>query len=276
MEIALETCINKYFIKCDEIYKSEKFNDEYIVDGKCIYEVIRIIDGVPVFLKEHLERLKNSIDLEKENHTITMNEVNLMVDRIICANEIDNGNIKIVINKNKIFIFSILHSYPTEEMYLEGVKTILYFGQRNNPNAKVIDMDFRGKVNKEIAISGSYEAILVNDEGYITEGSKSNIFMVKGKRVFTAPVEGVLPGITRGEIIKACNKLQLIVEEKNINYEEIKDLDGLFISGTSPNVLPIKEVQGVVEYHKVENIIYRIKNEFEEVIKRNLNNYRRI
>ncbi len=160
-------------------------------------------------------------------------------------------------------------------MYSNGVKTILYFGERHNPNAKVIDNSFRGKVNEKIDASSSYEAILVNSKGYITEGSKSNIFMIKGDEIITAPVEGVLPGITRSEIIKACKELGLRVREENIHYEHIKNLDGLFISGTSPKVLPINEVEGIIKYDKIYKRIYDIKDKFEELITRNLKNYKR-
>jgi len=87
-----------------------------------------------------------------------------------------------------------------------------------------------------------YEAILVDDDGFITEGSKSNIFMLIGSEVLTSKVENVLPGITRQFIIKTCKKLNIVVHEKNVHERDIKSLTGLFISGTSPNVLPIKEV----------------------------------
>ena len=158
-------------------------------------------------------------------------------------------------------------------MYEKGVKTILFFGERVNPNAKVINDEFRNSVNAKIAESDSFEAILINRDGYITEGSKSNIFEVKGDVVYTAPLEGVLPGITREKIIEACRELNLTVEEKNISHEEIIDLDGLFISGTSPKVLPIKEVENVVSYDSICPVIKDIKSKFDEIIKRNLKNY---
>jgi len=98
--------------------------------------------------------------------------------------------------------------------------------------------------------------------------------MIKGDEVITAPVEGVLPGITRSEIIKSCEQLGLKVKEENIQYEHIKDLDGLFISGTSPKVLPINEVEGIIKYDKIYQRIYDIKDKFEELIAINLKNYK--
>jgi branched-chain amino acid aminotransferase len=270
----MENCINDYFIKNDEAYERAEFQDIYVVEGKCIYEVIRIIDKSPLFLNEHLHRLENSLKLEEKKNFISMDIVKEYIGKLITLNRVENGNLKLVINKDNLFIFFIKHSYPTKDMYSDGVKTILYFGERHNPNAKVIDNSFREKVNEKIVTSGSYEAILVNHEGYITEGSKSNIFMVKGDEVITAPVEGVLPGITRSEIIKACYEIGLKVKEENINYQELKNLDGLFISGTSPKVLPINEIEGIIKYNKIYHRIYDIKDRFEELIMKNLKNYK--
>jgi branched-chain amino acid aminotransferase len=180
------------------------------------------------------------------------------------------GNVKLVFNfnENNIFLaYFVKHHYPSEEEYENGVKTIFYHGERKNPNAKIINMEFRTAVDKEIIEKKAYEAILVDRNGYITEGSKSNIFMVKGKTIITSPLEGVLPGVTRSVIIELCKKLSLKVEEKRIYYRDITDLDGLFISGTSPKVLPINEVESIKFNSSHSEIIMKIMDEYDKVIK---------
>ena len=157
------------------------------------------------------------------------------------------GNIKITyeVYEKILKIFFIEHSYPSSEMYENGVKTILYFGERENPNAKIVNENFREKVNKEIKDKNVYEAILVDKNGYITEGSKSNIFMIKDNKLLTSPVKAVLPGVTRGEIINLAEKLEIEIKEVEYKYSDIDKLDGMFISGTSPKVLPIKSVNNI-------------------------------
>ena len=91
--------------------------------------------------------------------------------------------------------------------------------------------------------TNAYEAILVDENGNITEGSKSNIFMIKDKQLITAPVNFVLPGITREIIIEGSKNIGYSISEENVNYKNIGDMDGLFISGTSPKVLPIRMVE---------------------------------
>lgn len=264
---------SEYFIKNHKAYAVKEFQNLYITEGKAIYEVLRVIEGKPLFLKDHLLRLEKSLELARENSFYDSIKIERDINQLIALNKIHKGNVKIVINNGNLYVFSVTAYYPGEDMYRDGVKTILYFGERANPNAKVEDNSFREKVTREITEREAFEAILINNKGYVTEGSKSNIFMVKGEGVYTAPAEGVLLGITRDKIIRACKELNLKVEEKEIKYEDIKNLDGLFISGTSPKVLPIKEVEGIIKFSNIYGKIYDIKNQYERIIKEDLNQY---
>ena len=172
--------INEYYIDNGKLRKLEEWREEG--EGKLIYEVIRIINGKPLFYKEHYDRMINSFKLNNYKNDITYDEVLNDINNLVKSNNKTLGNIKIIFNtkSNEFKIFFIKHSYPTDEMYKEGVKTILYFGERENPNAKVINNSFRGAVNKEIKKNDAHEAILVDRNGYITEGSRSNIFLIKG------------------------------------------------------------------------------------------------
>lgn len=263
---------NKYYILEGNLETSEEKINTILQEGKIIYEVIRIINGYPLFFKEHMERLINSCNLMNIKCPIEEKEIFENIRRLCTYNNVEIGNIKLIINSitKKYSIYFIHHSYPEKEQYEKGVKTILYHGERNNPNAKVVDNNFRGKVNEKIKETGAFEAILINNEGYITEGSKSNIFMVQNSKVLTAPVEGVLPGITRAKILEVIETLNLELEQINYHEKFIKDLDGLFISGTSPKVLPISFVENY-KFDIKNKIIEQIKNAFEEVIKDDIN-----
>ncbi len=214
------------------------------MEDKIIYEVLRVIDGKPIFLENHLKRMKNSFELINENFGLSYEDISMKIDDLIKTENKFEGNIKITygVHEKILKIFFVEHSYPSDEMYEHGVKTILYFGERENPNAKIVNENFRQKVNSEIKDKNAYEAILVDKNGYITEGSKSNIFMVKDNELLTSPLKAVLPGVTRGEIIKIAGKLGIKVKEVEYKYSDIDKLDGMFISGTSPKVLPISSV----------------------------------
>lgn len=239
--------VNRFFIEDGHLDSTKNFNDEGNDKDKVIYEVMRIINGKPLFLEAHLKRMEKSFELMKKGFSYEYNKIGEYVEKVICANDRKDGNLKITFNieKDEMKVFYIKHSYPTEEMYRNGVKTILYHGERKNPNAKVMDGEFRGKVNEKIKKENAFEAILVDGNGCITEGSKSNIFLIKGDRVLTSKVEAVLPGVTRGEIINICNRAGIDFEERDINYKELEEVDSMFISGTSPGILPISKVDNI-------------------------------
>ncbi|BCZ48650.1 branched-chain amino acid aminotransferase [Clostridium gelidum] len=244
------------------------------MEEKIIYEVLRVINGKSIFLENHLSRMKNSFELINEKFTLTYEEISRKIDDLIKSENKVEGNIKITygVHEKILKIFFIKHSYPSNEMYDTGVKTILYFGERNNPNAKIVDDNFREKVNSEIKEKNVYEAILVNQNGYITEGSKSNIFMVKDNELLTSPINEVLPGVTRGKIIKIAEKLGIKVKEVEYKYSDIDKLDGMFISGTSPNILPIKSVNNI-NLDSNNDIIRKLAIEYDNDISQYLKNH---
>lgn len=278
----MDKCINQFFLFGNEIKKSEEFVDYNTANRKSLYEVIRISDGIPIFLMEHLERLENSAEIMKYRLSITRDEIIGGILKLIKENKAIDENLKLVINyipssenrenrklEEKFLAYFVPHTYPLKQQYDYGVKTITYHGERNNPNAKVINNTFREKVNEQINNKNVYEAILVDNEGFITEGSKSNIFMVKGSTIITSKVINVLPGITRQFIIKTCQKLNIKFKEENILERDLDFLDGLFISGTSPNVLPINSVNELSFNSSQNPTIKLIMNGFDVELNEN-------
>ncbi|WP_027633881.1 aminotransferase class IV [Clostridium hydrogeniformans] len=271
----MEKALNEYFICDGKKICVKDFNEEDIISKNNIYEVIRVIDGVPLFLKEHMDRMKKSFSIMGIEQLFNYEDLNKVIDDLVTFNNRKEGNIKVVYaaDRNRLSSYYIPYSYPKENLYKEGVHTIAFHGERENPNAKVINNGFREKVNEAIEQNNAYEAILIDNEGRITEGSRSNIFMIMNNTVITSPVEAVLPGVTRAVIMKVCGKLNLNIEEREVHEEELKDLQGLFISGTSPKVLPIKSVDSII-YNSYNNpiilsIIRGYENECEEYIKTN-------
>lgn len=251
----MSEAINNFYLENGILKEITSWTDES--DGKVIYEVLRIMNGKPLFYEEHYDRMINSFRLSNYDFKLSKDRIYRFILELVKSNNVDVGNIKITFNlKTEILrVFFIKHSYPTSDMYREGVKTILYFAERENPNAKIVNNSFRADVNRKLKETNSYEAILVDRNGYITEGSRSNIFLVKDNYIYTSKVEAVLPGVTRTEIIKVANNNGLNIIEENVRYTDICEFDVLFISGTSPNILPICAVNG--EQFNVNNELLR-------------------
>lgn len=274
----MSECINKYFIYNSEIREVHSFKDDFTENGNAIYEVIRVIKGVPIFLDRHLKRIQNSAKLINKNIWFDEKEIEEKLINLIRINDTKEGNIKFIFfygnedkEKNLFLSYFIKYHYPSQVQYEEGVSTILYHGERKNPNAKIINNDFRKKVDEKIKEAQVYEAILVDKSGCITEGSKSNIFMVKDSKVITSPLENVLPGVTREIIINLCKKMGVEILEERVNYNSIKELDGLFISGTSPKVLPIKKVNDLSFESSRNTVVLKITTAYNDAIEEYIN-----
>lgn len=233
-----------------------------------IYEVIRIIEGKPLFYEAHYDRMVNSCRLSNAEMKINKDSLKKNIELLIKINKFSEGNLKITFEgKEEILrIFFIKHSYPREDMYALGVKTILYYGERTNPNAKIVNNNFRKDVQEKIRERDAFEAILVNRENNITEGSKSNVFLIKDDILFTSRVELVLPGVTRTEVIKVAKENNIKVVEENINKDTLEEFDAAFISGTSPNILPISQVENI-KYDGNNKLLRKLMGLFQEKIK---------
>ena len=221
-------------------YQAEMSADIY-------YEVIRIIGRKFLFLDDHLERLKSSIKntglVFPGNKTICES-----LKALLSENRYTEGNVKICLrkiseNEAELLCFFTPWFYPDVSSYQSGVQLLSYSHERPNPGIKKWDDKFRNDVRQCIRDHGVYEALLLNKQGEISEGSRSNVFFIDASnKIITPPEHSVLPGITRKYVIQICKDQGLKVEERVVSLKELKKLSSCFISGTSPKVLPVCRV----------------------------------
>jgi branched-chain amino acid aminotransferase len=245
-----------------------------------VYEVLRIMNGVPLFLPNHLKRLEISASMLKKRVPFSNPEFNKLIQELIITNKIIEGNIKITLEyqENASVIQSLIgfipHSYPSPQEYTNGVKTVTSIDQRINPKAKVQNDELRTRLNNLMKKENAYEAILVHPEGFITEGSRSNIFFVKDKTIITAPDELVLGGITRDFIIKICKEKKISIQFEALKFPDINKMDGAFISGTSPKVLPINKIDSC-NYTLPNPGIQYLTQEYDNLIQTYINTHQK-
>lgn len=268
-------CVSQKFLLDDKVKDVKDFNDKFLREGKSLYEVMKVVKGEPIFFEDHIKRLYKSSLMTELKIWLNEDEIKNNIKKLCVINGIEDINVKIIFNYNKgkksFLAYFIESEYPSEDMYLNGVPTSLYFAERENPNAKVINQNLRDSTNEVIKETGVYEVILVNKDNYITEGSRSNVFMIKEDRVITPPVQEVLPGITRKYVFEACKNLGYKIIEKNVKCNEIEKMDGIFISSTSPNILPIFNINDK-NFNPKNSVIQNIRREFDSIIEKYIEN----
>jgi len=238
----MNECKGKKYILNGNLQPAEMFDKSLIYEGNSVYEVLRMTRGNPIFFSDHMERLGTSVKLQKKK---ILADIPTLRDAIINLSRSDKkreSNLKIVFNYNgdayNWLIYYIEPIYPTELQYRNGVKGILFFAERKDPESKVINHKLRSSIYHKLILEGGYEAILVNENNLITEGSRSNIFFLKGETLVTAPDNVILNGITRKHVLQICSEHKIRVEFSCVSADNIRDYDAVFMTGTSPMVLP--------------------------------------
>ena len=210
------------------------------------YEVIRMIDGKPLFLHAHYERFLGTVSSVDQPVPFTEEELREKLCALADENGVKNYNAKLIYNDfdngGHVYLFLTHTSYPSDEMYRDGVKTDFLQVERENPHAKIINASLRDQADALMKAEGLFEAVLLDRDGNVTEGSKSNIFFIKDGCLCTSPADGVLLGVTRTQIIDIAQRAGIRTLEVKIPRTEIGSYSAAFISGTSPKILPIAEM----------------------------------
>lgn len=216
---------------------------------KNIYEVFRVISGSPLFVNDHFVRLEHSLDKSDINYT--HRSIKLIKEQILKLCKENNkyfGNVELrilVTEEGKVirFLGFISHYYPEPVHYIEGVKVDYIEAERDNPTVKAKYTSTRQQANLFIKDKQQYEVLLVNNNDQLTEGSRSNLFFIKGNVIYTAPDDMVLCGVTRLNVIRLLKRMHYKIIHKAINTSDIGSFEAAFLCGTSPGVLPISSIR---------------------------------
>ncbi len=278
----MEECIGKYLVINGESVLCREPGIQIDEKRKSIYEVLRVMKGVPLFIEDHLERLFNSANITGYLILTDKKIISKQVNFLISLNKIYDGNIKIILAGDEksakfteIYCFFIKHRYPNTHDYQDGVSASLFSAVRHQPHAKLSNYSLREKVDRYMHEHGFYELIYYDDHEIITEGSRSNIFFIQNGIVVTPHKNMVLEGITRKYVIEVCEKLNIPFKEMVINKNEPANFDSCFLSGTSPKILPIRNIDDF-NFDPDNPLLRRIMQEYETIVEnyvnKNLNN----
>ena len=213
-----------------------------------IYDVFRIENGRPIFLQDHLERFFKGLHQSLIELPFTMEELRNKLIQLIKESQALNGNIKIelIFDPGNRQMYSwragfIPTAYPDFLMYEEGVDCCLLERERENPEVKLANPQLRQESDHLRAKQSVYETVL-HSKGVITEGSRANVFFIRKNELWTAPDHLVLPGTIRKKVIEIAQSISIPIYLHPVEVKELHKMDGAFITGTSPRVLPVRSI----------------------------------
>ena len=167
-----------------------------------------------------------------------------------------------------------LGAYLGDEGIEKGIRIKVSSFTRNHVNttmtkAKICGYYVNSQIAKSEAVSCGYdEALLLDTEGYVSEASGENIFIVRGNEIKTTPLPSILEGITRDSIIEIARDNGLNVREDRFTRDEIYIADEAFFTGTAAEVTPIREVDGrVIGKGRRGKITKKLQSLFFDIVK---------
>lgn len=239
--------------------------DHGFLYGDGVYETLRAYDCVLFMLDEHIERLLHSASLIKLKLPKTRAEIKKAAYATLQANKLKEAYVRITVSRGAgpigldprlcpkptfVIIANPFKGYPPS-YYKKGVKVAIVNTRRNFKGAldpQIKSLNFLNNVlaKTEAIEQDAYEAVMLNYKGYVAEGTISNVFFVKDNIIFTPSLEvGILDGITRRRIIDIAKETGIKVKERKFRPDEIYEADEAFISNTTMEVMPVKELDDV-------------------------------
>lgn len=235
--------------------------------GSGVFEGVRAYQtqkGTAVFrLTDHIKRLFRSAKIYRMEIPFTISEIVEATKETIRANKVESCYIRPIAFRgygemglyplNAPVNVSIAiwpwGTYLGEEGIKHGVRVKISSFRRNEPNvippaAKATGQYLNSILAKIEVVSAGYdEAILLNQGGFVADGSGENVFVIGNGIISTPPTSaGALEGITRDSIIKIAQDLGHLVAERNLVRTDLYLADEVFFTGTAAEVVPIREI----------------------------------
>jgi branched-chain amino acid aminotransferase len=243
--------------------------DHGFLYGDGIYETMRAYDGVVFMLDEHIRRLYRSASLIQLAIPKSAAEIKSAIHKTLKANSLKNAYVRLTISRGpgKIGLDPALCAKPTfvivtnefkdypGSFYKKGVKLIISSVKRNlkealNPQIKSLNFLNNILAKIEAKKKNAYEALMLNSQGHLTEGTICNVFFVlkkKNKAVLYAPSLdcGILDGITRNIVLELAKKNGITTREGRFKKDAIYKASEVFITNTTMEIMPVSKVDGI-------------------------------
>ena len=237
--------------------------DHGLLYGDGVFEGIRAYNGRVFRLLEHIDRLFDSARTIDLTPPVSKEEMAGIILETLRKNRLSNGYIRPIITrgvgdlgldprkcpKPTVIVIAVEWGAMYGDLYEKGLKATTVSIRRNPaeslpPNVKSLNYlnNILGKI--EANYTGADEAIFFDTNGYMSEGSGDNIFIVKNGVIFTPPTLNNLRGITRAVVLEIAQSFGITLIEQNLGYYDMYTADEVFVTGTAAEVAPIVLVDG--------------------------------
>jgi len=238
--------------------------DHGLLYGDGIFEGIRFYHGQPLLLQEHLLRLQHSARALLLELPCTQQQLVQAIMDSIEAYQGQHGYIRLIVtrgsgplgidpyhcHRSRLIIIVDGLSMVSLEKRQQGVRCIIASTRRlpaDGLDARIKSLNYLNHILARIEAvrAGADEALLLNHQGKLTEGTADNVFIVKQQQLLTPPCsDGALAGITRASILQLATDIGLDVAEATLAPYDLYTADECFLTGTGAELIPVREIDG--------------------------------
>jgi len=262
--------------------------DHGLLYGDGVFEGIRFYHRHPFRLAAHLRRLADSCKAIRLMLPYTQAQLTEAVDRIIAAFPEENGYLRLMVTRGSgpmgldpanctqpsVILIATRLEMVHPELRSDGIRLIVASTRRLpaeglDPRIKSLNYLNHILARMEATQAGVEEAVLLNSQGRVAEGSAENIFIIRDGYLTTPrPVDGALAGITRGVILDLAAELDIHTQEAPVTPYDIYTADECFLSGTGAELIPVREVDGRPLHHCPGPVFSTLARAFQEQVAR--------
>lgn len=249
--------------------------DRGFLFGDSIYEAIYAQDHTLLFFNDHLNRLEKSARLIKMQLFISRDEIEKEVMHTLKECKIKDAYIRVVVTrgetplsldpnssfKNNLVVIVKPKPKYSSDFYQKGIHLAIVSILRNDKMATDPNAKSGNYLNNVMAIdeakkSGADDALMMNKDGQITEGTTFNVWMFKDGNWITPPAtSGLLEGITRKKTIEICKHNNIPYKEANFTTQELLDAQEVFITSSTRGIMPVGRINDKIYGKGIENWI---------------------
>ena len=257
-------------------------NDHGFLYGDGVFEGLRFYNGRILKLRAHLKRLVDSAKALRIQLPMSAGKLEEALLEVVAASTHTDGYLRLIVTRGvgplgidpshceagSVVIIADQLKMVSEEARDKGARLIIssvrqLAGDQLDSRIKSLNYLTQIMAKMEANVARADEAVVLNQSGYVAEGSADNIFIVTGDTLETPPVtDGALDGITRGLILEIAKNLSIPVRERSLTTYDLYIADECFLTGTGAELIPVREISDRQLSNTPGPIYSRIREQF--------------
>lgn len=234
--------------------------DRSVNFGDAVYDVAGVLDGRLVDFEHHIQRYFNSLAKLSIESPLTQEQILQAFRHLVEVNQLDEGLVYMQVTRGvaerdfvwpdgiapTVFMFTQPKLAAEKQAAQNGIKLAsapdIRWARRD---IKTVNLLGQVLAKKAAHDAGADEALMVDDDGYVTECGSTSFFIVRGDEILTRPLNNdILPGVTRRAIVALCAQKGLKLRETRFSLDTALCADEAFISAASAYVMPVVKIDG--------------------------------